>query len=250
MSPSDNNFTRGLNSLIVPFIGATNTNNNRPPSIPITSTITGTLSFAATLSLSTLIQAKLFHISTGTVKPIPTLFGLGSVALASLVCHYVSIQTFQIMTNSHSIDYYSSSFMNYSSSPIKLPTLSSSLSLSSNTNQLFKSFHKKYIQFNANNINNIDDISHSIRVILLGLIAYKGLGGRFWSVSPSSYTHLGSFARRVNSLPARSDAYATFTERQMIGKLGRVLGCHTCGNRMIMKKGLKNGTKFIGKEDH
>lgn len=62
------------------------------------------------------------------------------------------------------------------------------------------------------------------------MIAYRVLGGRFTSISPSSFTHVGSFARR--SIPA-TDRYASGPERKIIERLGRQWGCHTCGNRKL-----------------
>jgi hypothetical protein len=62
----------------------------------------------------------------------------------------------------------------------------------------------------------------------IGLVAFKLLGGKFWAISPSSYTHLGAFAR--GSLPA-TERYATASQRAEVGKLGRIFGCHTCGAR-------------------
>jgi hypothetical protein len=62
----------------------------------------------------------------------------------------------------------------------------------------------------------------------IGLVAFKLLGGKFWAISPSSYTHIGSFAR--GSLPA-TERYATVLQRAKVGKLGRMFGCHTCGAR-------------------
>lgn len=54
------------------------------------------------------------------------------------------------------------------------------------------------------------------------------MGGRFWAVSPSSYTHIGSFAR--SSLPA-TRRYASSAQRLAIETLGSRHGCHTCGKR-------------------
>ena len=83
----------------------------------------------------------------------------------------------------------------------------------------------------------------------VGLLVYKGLGGRFWSIAPSSYTDLGSFARpNMASLPA-TQAYATPTQRKSIERLGKLFGCHTCGSRMMgpfSRK--KQGVSFIA--DH
>jgi hypothetical protein len=82
---------------------------------------------------------------------------------------------------------------------------------------------------------------------LLGLFTFKLLGGRFWAISPSSYTHLGSFARW--SIPCK-DAYATANQRVLIEQMGRRWGCHTCGSRMLMpNKSLANKSfRFVG--DH
>lgn len=67
----------------------------------------------------------------------------------------------------------------------------------------------------------------------VGLLAFKLLGGRFWAIAPSSYTHVGSFARTYASIPA-TERYATSMERTTIERFGRIFGCHTCGSRMIL----------------
>ena len=231
------NFYQSMHST-VPFISPS----QRLPQIPIVPTLAGTLGFAATLSLSTLLQAKLLHVSTGTPRPIPSLLGLGSVAIASLVCHYVSMQAFQISDNADWLDPtllnwkndHDSLFFVNNSPPVRLQQCQSTMG------DVYSSFQTEGISFQD------FDVAHTLRVVLIGLIAFKGLGGRFWSVSPSSFTHLGSFARTINSIPA-TESYATLQQRTAIGKLGKVLGCHTCGDRMYMKTGLKSGTKFIGK---
>jgi hypothetical protein len=83
-----------------------------------------------------------------------------------------------------------------------------------------------------------------VRVCLVGLLAYRvALGGRFWAVAPSSYTHLGSFAR--GSLPATA-RYAAPSQRQQIEKMGRLLGCHTCGSRRLLQR--VDAHQFVG--DH
>jgi hypothetical protein len=80
----------------------------------------------------------------------------------------------------------------------------------------------------------------------IGLIAFKLMGGRFWAISPSSYTNLGSFARPNNSIPA-TEKYATVTQRAAVERMGRAMGCHTCGSRMILTRTL-DAVKFHG--DH
>jgi len=73
------------------------------------------------------------------------------------------------------------------------------------------------------------------------MLSFKLLGGRFWAVAPSSYTHLGSFARF--SLSA-TEKYATSSQRAAVERFGRLVGCHTCGSRMLFR----NPPRFHG--DH
>lgn len=243
MSPGSAN----TNSMaIAPFVGPANTNNLLPSWLPIPQkteiipTMAGTAAFAITLSLSTWLQAKM-RISTGTTRPIPSLLGLSSVAFASLACHYASIQMFQLVNSNDNLFAWGDSFDSHDSLSFvnNYPTMPHTFAPSSFHDH--HSFGRPSLPFGDINI------SHALRVICVGLIAYKGLGGRFWSVAPSSFTQLGSFARIAKSLPA-TDAYATVAERKVIGKLGRTLGCHTCGTRMIGQTGLKSGTKFVA--DH
>eukprot|EP00536_Pseudo-nitzschia_multiseries_P003840 jgi/Psemu1/302204/fgenesh1_kg.61_\ len=91
---------------------------------------------------------------------------------------------------------------------------------------------------------------HEIRVCLLGLLAFKSLGGRFWAIAPSSYTHLGSFSRW--SIPC-TESYANARERIMIEQMGRKWGCHTCGSKMVFSTPAKSAItgktyRFVG--DH
>ena len=62
---------------------------------------------------------------------------------------------------------------------------------------------------------------------MVGLLAFQIFGGRFWGISPSSYTHIGSFARQ--GIPA-TERYANAAQRKKIEQLGRTFGCHTCGS--------------------
>jgi hypothetical protein len=169
----------------------------------------GTLAFAAILSISTLMQLKLFRISTGSPPPIPSMIGFGSVATAAAMSHIVSIKAFQIVKQDYPI---------------------------------FDAISKPFFDFKIQK----DNVAHLLRVSAVGLLMYKGLGGRFWAVSPSSVTNLGSFARTVFSLPA-TEKYATRSQRKSIERLGRTFGCHTCGSRRIISRS-KNGVKFIA--DH
>ena len=235
---------RGIDAC-VPFVGHVKSVNllQHVSNMPILPTMAGTLSFTATLSLSTFLQSKVLRASTGTTKPIPSILGLGSVAIASLLSHLVSIQAYayqQQLNTIWSSDDYSLSFIN--NSLLRLPDSFSYIDPFFNGGSSSGYINQYYFDFLPNDL----DLSHMLRVIVVGLIAFKGLGGRFWSVSPSSFTHLGSFARRMRSLPA-TDAYATKAQRKVINELGKTFGCHTCGDRMIKKQGLKNGTKFVGK---
>jgi hypothetical protein len=85
----------------------------------------------------------------------------------------------------------------------------------------------------------------------VGLIAFKLFGGRFWAISPSSYTNLGSFARPKLGIPA-TDRYATNAQRAAVERIGRAVGCHTCGSRQLFTRTRTSATfdtvKFVG--DH
>lgn len=66
---------------------------------------------------------------------------------------------------------------------------------------------------------------------LTGVVLHACLGAaRFWSLSPSSLSTTGAFARRAASLPAGVD-YATTAQRQRLQRFGKQFGCHTCGTR-------------------
>lgn len=54
-------------------------------------------------------------------------------------------------------------------------------------------------------------------------------------MSPSSYTHVGSFARK--SIPAKV-TYANQFERDLLSRIGSVWGCHTCGERILSRSNL------------
>lgn len=84
---------------------------------------------------------------------------------------------------------------------------------------------------------------HHLRICFFGLLSFKMLGGRFWAIAPSSYTHLGSFSRW--SIPC-TEKYATAQQRTLIHKMGRRWGCHTCGSRMLGPT--TKSFKFVG--DH
>lgn len=85
---------------------------------------------------------------------------------------------------------------------------------------------------------------HGYRCVV-GLLAFKVLGGRFWALSPSSFANIGSFARFGSSLPA-TENYATPAQRKFIETFGRWgSGCHTCGTRQLFSR---EKVKFVA--DH
>ncbi len=72
-----------------------------------------------------------------------------------------------------------------------------------------------------------------------GVLVFRALGGRFERVLPSNLMRPGAFA--ADWIPALKEAdYATAREREVIQKLGKKHGCHSCGTR--------GGEKFIA--DH
>lgn len=222
ISPLTNHATsannrNGLNLPVPPQI-------NVHDAIPI---VSGTLAFTTLLSISTLMQLKLFRISTGTPPPVPTLFGIVTVATAAYSSHWASIKAFQMTRLDDSKIRANFNLTKFSRAQDSIDAL-------------WHHDAKHLVDFQR------DDIGHTLRVCALGLLAFKGLGGRFWSIAPSNITNLGSFARTIFSIPA-TEKYATPSQRKVIEKLGRTIGCHTCGSRKIFTRG-PNGVKFIA--DH
>ena len=204
--------------------------------------LSGTASFYATSFASQLMQQKVLGISTGTRPPaIPTAIGIATVAAGSWAGHLAGVGV-------------ASAF-----GSIRDKYLRGSLTGESILDQLPQMRHAA-----AQSIHEMtrplklimrDDLSrserrernqawmHAARVCVLGLLTYKMvLRSNFFSISPSSYTHKGSFARV--GIPATMN-YASPSQRIQIEKLGRRWGCHTCGSRMIFSK---LPTKFHG--DH
>jgi hypothetical protein len=63
----------------------------------------GCFAFGTSLAISTLVQCKLLGLSTGSVRPLPSLFGVLSVGVASLASHYSSIAAYQSMNGDWSM---------------------------------------------------------------------------------------------------------------------------------------------------
>ena len=64
---------------------------------------------------------------------------------------------------------------------------------------------------------------------ILGIAAFRILGGVFRSVMPSDVLYVGAVAK--HSIPAKGTTYASETERRKITNFYRLYGCHHCGTR-------------------
>jgi hypothetical protein len=64
---------------------------------------------------------------------------------------------------------------------------------------------------------------------VLGIAAFRVMGGRFRSVMPSDLTKVGALARE--SMPAAGMQYATDEKRRELARFFRRDGCHHCGTR-------------------
>ena len=62
-------------------------------------TAAGCVAFGSTLAVSTLVQMKMLGVSTGSIRPIPSVLGVVTVALASLASHKASIRTYHVLQN-------------------------------------------------------------------------------------------------------------------------------------------------------
>jgi len=64
---------------------------------------------------------------------------------------------------------------------------------------------------------------------VLGLGAFKLLGGGFWRIAPSSYVGPGSYAR--NPMPGYQSRIKRVDKAQLVENYKRN-GCHTCGSKV------------------
>jgi len=110
------------------------------------------------------------------------------------------------------------------------------------------------MQNDANNIcytsyaTTISQHINNLHRCILGLLTYKTIfRSHYSSISPSSYTARGSFARIGIPAPPNFN-YATRSQRAKIESIGRWWGCHTCGSRMMFSNLKKSAPKFHG--DH
>ena len=186
------------------------------------SLLAGVATFGAVSAASCAGQRAL-GLSTGTLPPVPTVAGLATVAAASLASHWAAASV---------AAWYHHNSGGGSGSIFSRPQQQLVSSLHPHHHQSLRYFSYKK-----------EDLHTTLRVCVVGLLAFKLLGGRFWAVAPSSYTNVGSFARA--SLPA-SENYASTSQRAVLDRLGRTWGCHTCGSRRLLIE--RRAARFVG--DH
>lgn len=242
--------------------------------------ISGTLAFYATSFSSQYVQYKLLKMSTGT-RPtiIPMTVGVVTVAVGSWMGHLAGLGstaavnvanaktktiTSKIQWNKRST---SSSWIeqcnslleqniipmkNAACQAIKEMTRPMMTIMTSNTNNYYNNNSNRRIQHERK-----EAWMHAARICIIGLLTYKTLfRSNFMSLSPSSYTARGSFARRgipITSSTSSSFNYATKAQRYALDKLGRRFGCHTCGSRLLFTnkhKLLPTNKKIIFHGDH
>jgi hypothetical protein len=95
----------------------------------------------------------------------------------------------------------------------------------------------KFREFRGNQIFGDNDWERLVSVtatIFVGASFFGILGGRVRSVLPSDYCRPGAFACERGSIPA-SVKYAEAREKGGIEMVGRLFGCHTCGNQDAIK---------------
>jgi len=228
-----------------------------PPTLHVPACMAaGTFSFYSTMALSTLFQGKILRLSTGSMTPVPTIAGIATVAVGGLAAHGTSVVVTALQRNERDKKtrrraMSSSSWWRQSTQQQtqQAPAFADFMTFDQ-ASQTFQSG----IQSIENDVRNFgralrNDPAHAVRIATLALIAFKVLGGRFWSIPPSSYTSLGSFARVSHSIPAKMN-YATSAQRKVIETVGRRWGCHTCGSRMVFartKPSLSGGATSIVK---
>jgi hypothetical protein len=182
-----------------------NTRLTTPPERSLPVVASSVAAFGTTLAASTWTQ-KMVGLSTGSMRPIPSLAGVVSVCAAACISHKVAL------------------FVEESQSRRRRPIRS------------WGQFMSAWPKDTSNTVVTVGHFrvtTQMIRVCMVGMLTFRVLGGRFWAVAPSSYTHLGSYAR--GSLPATAN-YATPFQRGKIERMGRIFGCHTCGSRRLWQR--------------
>ncbi|KAL7531423.1 hypothetical protein ACHAWF_003763 [Thalassiosira exigua] len=211
------------------------------PRHALPSLASGTLAFYAAAFSSQLVQHKLLKMSTGT-RPaaLPALVGAATVALGSWAGHLAGLGTASAWSAAEDAW--------REKAPLERAArigraAARPLAEMTRPMKVFAgdlSRHERRERREA--------WMHAARICILGLLTYKTIfRSRFSSISPSSYTARGSFARA--SIPAPPNFnYATRSQRVRIERIGRRWGCHTCGSRMIFSNLGKDAPRFHG--DH
>jgi hypothetical protein len=69
--------------------------------------LAGVFAFGSTLAASTFAQMRIFGISTGSPRPLPTVAGFATVCAASLASHHASIAAHEYIQNGQNpVDYF------------------------------------------------------------------------------------------------------------------------------------------------
>jgi hypothetical protein len=187
----------------------------------------GVVAWGAVHAASGGLQQVLLGVSTGTRAPIPSLLGMATVAVASWAAHSTAVCT-----------------QHYCRTRQKRtpPSIPQSIVYAWQQRPSLHDTSRDLLSFGSSSNTSMQPYLHTIRICIVGLIGFQLLGGRFWAVAPSSYTHLGSFAR--GSIAA-TEQYATNTQRQAMERLGRLFGCHTCGSRQLWRSISTRSVNFI-----
>ena len=238
-----------------------------PPHILLPSVISGTLAFYATSFSSQYIQYKLLKLSTGT-RPIiiPISVGVVTVAMGSWAGHLAGLGTAAAVAAKYNTAAFSDRRMmqwNRNNQPTLIEQCNTLLeenilpmkdAACRTVHEMIRPMMISNSNNNNNNNNNNRRIQnerkeawiHAARICIIGLLTYKTLfRSNFMSLSPSSYTARGSFARKGIPIPRSSSSsssssiipssfnYATKSQRSTLTKIGKRFGCHTCGSRLL-----------------
>ncbi|KAL3790821.1 hypothetical protein HJC23_004722 [Cyclotella cryptica] len=200
--------------------------------------LTGTLAFYTTSFFSQLLQYKVFKMSTGTRPAVlPIMMGGATVMVGSAVGHLsgVGVQACWNREGVNDVGRLRMGIEAMRKSVVGMKYI----------------FEREDTLTRAEKRERREVWFHFAGVCILGLLTYKTiLRSHFTSLSPSSYTARGSFARI--GIPAPSNFnYATSSQRSQLERIGRTWGCHTCGSRMFFSNLSKrdwNKPRFHG--DH
>ncbi|KAL7524596.1 hypothetical protein ACHAXR_001788, partial [Thalassiosira sp. AJA248-18] len=203
--------------------------------------ISGTLAFYATAFSSQFVQHKFLKMSTGTRPAIlPISVGAMTVALGSWIGHLAGLGTAAAWGNIQ--DSWNENKLLHNVPKIGRVAMRSVDEMTYPMKLFAEDMSKSEKRERK------EAWMHAARICILGLLTYNTIfRSHFSSLSPSSYTARGSFARIGIPAPPNFN-YATRIQREKIERIGRWWGCHTCGSRMIFSNLKKNAPKFHG--DH